>query len=252
VPQLREHALQREPRGEAHADLAIAGKVTGAREHEVAQAGEAREGLGTPAHCGAQARDFGEAARDERSARVAAEREPVADAGGDGDHVLECAAHLDADQVVARIDAQARAVERRRRLGCEGLVARGHYHGGGLPARDLEREAGPGERRGTGASRQGLLDDLVRQRSGRGLEALAGPEKAGRATRGRERLERGAQPRGGCGDDHHLRVAGCAREIGLDADRAGNPVSGEIAARAPAFEGLAIGRGTRPQRHRVL
>jgi hypothetical protein len=43
VPQFREHGFQGLALGEAHADLAIARQVPGAGEHEVAQAGEARE-----------------------------------------------------------------------------------------------------------------------------------------------------------------------------------------------------------------
>ena len=56
-------------------------------------------------------RDLGEAARDERRARVVAEAEAVDRARRDGDHVLQRAAALDADDVVARVEAEVRRVE---------------------------------------------------------------------------------------------------------------------------------------------
>ncbi len=55
-------------------------------------------------------RDLGQAARDQRRFGVLAVAEAVRHAAGDGDDVLQRAADLDADQVVAGVDA-----ERRRR-----------------------------------------------------------------------------------------------------------------------------------------
>ena len=68
---------------------------------------------------GAEARDLGQAARDERGARVVAEAEAVGDAGGDRHHVLHRAADLDADQVGAVVDAHPAAVQQRGRLARE-------------------------------------------------------------------------------------------------------------------------------------
>ena len=52
------------------------------------------------------ARDLGQPARDEPRARVVTEAEAVAGARGDRDDVLERAAHLDADRIVARVHAE--------------------------------------------------------------------------------------------------------------------------------------------------
>ena len=73
--------------------------------------GEARERERRAAARDGEARDLGEAARDERGARVVAEAEPVDRAGGDRDDVLQRAAALDADDVVARVRAQVGRVE---------------------------------------------------------------------------------------------------------------------------------------------
>ena len=98
-------------------DAAIAREIAGAGEDQVAGAGEAHEGFDPPAEPHAEPRDLRQSARDQRRARVVAEPETVRDAGRDGDDVLHRTAHLDADQVVARVDAQPRAVQlpRRRR-----------------------------------------------------------------------------------------------------------------------------------------
>ena len=65
----------------------------------------------SPADRHRQPRHLGQAAGDERGQRVVAEAEAVDDAGGDGDHVLQRAAELDADHVLARIQAQRRPAE---------------------------------------------------------------------------------------------------------------------------------------------
>ena len=84
----------------AQPDLAVARQVAGGGEHQVAEARQAHEGLGARAQGHAQPRHLGQAARDQRGARVQAERHAVGDAGGDGQHVLHRAADLHADRVV--------------------------------------------------------------------------------------------------------------------------------------------------------
>ena len=63
------------------------------------------------AHRAGQPRDLGETARDQRRQGVVPEAERLDDAGGDRDDVLERAAHLDAHDVVARIQPETPARE---------------------------------------------------------------------------------------------------------------------------------------------
>ena len=94
------------PLPDLHADRAVAAQRAGAREHEVAQPGEAGERRRLRAERDAEPRHLGEAARDERRARVEAEPDALDDAGRDGHDVLERAAQLHADDVVVRVDAE--------------------------------------------------------------------------------------------------------------------------------------------------
>jgi hypothetical protein len=88
---------------------------------------------------------LGAAARDERSHRVGAEPEPLAHAGGEGDHILDRAANLDADHVLCVVAAEHVRVEDLAKLAREaGRIARDH-HGGRELARDLLGEGGAGE-----------------------------------------------------------------------------------------------------------
>ena len=106
------------PRAERHAERDVAAGRAGAGQQQVAQAGQARDGLRPPAQGGGQPADLGQAARDQGGARVLAQ--PGADhhAGGDGDHVLRRAADLRADRVVVAVEPEAgrrQRVDRRLR-----------------------------------------------------------------------------------------------------------------------------------------
>ena len=95
----------------------------------------------------AEPHHLGEAAGDQRRAGALAEAAAGDDAAGDGEHVLDRAAELDADQIVARIGAErlGRRAPRQSRCG-ERDVGGGDGDGGRQAARDLLGEAGPGER----------------------------------------------------------------------------------------------------------
>ena len=58
-----------------------------------------------------ETRDLGKPARDERSHGVVPESEPFDHSGGNRDHVLQCAADLDARDIVARVEAHAAAAK---------------------------------------------------------------------------------------------------------------------------------------------
>ena len=91
---------------ELDADGAVAREGAGAGEDEVADAGEAGEGLAAAAAGDGEAGDLGDAAGDEGGGGVVAEVEAVDDAGGEGDDVLERAAEFDAGDVVVGVEAE--------------------------------------------------------------------------------------------------------------------------------------------------
>src|SRR5206468_947055 len=70
------------------ADGAIAAERAGAGQYEIAETGETGEGGGLRAECDTESRHLGEAARDERGARVVTEPEPVDHSCRDGHDVL--------------------------------------------------------------------------------------------------------------------------------------------------------------------
>jgi hypothetical protein len=100
-----EDRCKRRSGGEAQADGPIARQLAGTGEHEIAGAGESHECRDATAEVQPKPGNFGEAARDERRTRVQTEPQSVADAGSDRDHVFRRTGHLDADQIVARVDA---------------------------------------------------------------------------------------------------------------------------------------------------
>ena len=83
-------------------------RLAGARQHEIAEAAQTGERVAAAAFGHRQPRDLHEPARDQRRHRVVPEPGALDDAGGNRDDVLQRAADLDADHVVARIEPEAR------------------------------------------------------------------------------------------------------------------------------------------------
>ena len=107
VPKLAQYLIERHCQRELQPDRCDCAR--GRQVHVSTRSptpGKPHESLEPAAELHAEPRDFGEPARDQRGARVVAEPEPVADAGGDRHHVLERARDFDADDVVARLQAQ--------------------------------------------------------------------------------------------------------------------------------------------------
>src|SRR3954463_13134961 len=96
---------------EFHADGPVAGKASGAGEDEVAHAGKSGHGFVTRTAGFGQAGDLGQSTGDERGDGVVAEPESVANAGGNGDYVLERAAEFHADDVVVGVNAKGVVAE---------------------------------------------------------------------------------------------------------------------------------------------
>jgi hypothetical protein len=164
---------------QAEADAAVARQVAGAGEDQVAHAGQAHEGFRLPAQRGAQAGDFGQAARDQRGARVQPQAQAVGHAGGDGQHVLDRAAHFHADQVVAaNRPARCRrawpvTTQSRSAADSEAMVS---AHG--RPRATSCANDGP-DSAPLATVAQHFAHDLVRQQAGAVFEALAQPDHVG-------------------------------------------------------------------------
>ena len=91
---------------------------------------------------------LGEPASDQRSAaHVVAKPEPVDDAAGDRQDVLDRATNLDAERVLGQIGSKPCASERFDKPTRETRIAAGDCHRGRQIARHLGREARPGQHR---------------------------------------------------------------------------------------------------------
>ena len=139
---------------DAPADREIARLALGAGEHQVAEAGEAGEGLRPAAETAAEPRHLGQAARDQGRSSVGAVSQTIGNPRGYGQHVLDRAAELHADYVIAGVGAKLRTVKQfRYPLGVGGILRRdGHCRG--QAASDLGGETGPRQRRDGRFARQ--------------------------------------------------------------------------------------------------
>ena len=184
------------PSRQREADAPVARQVAGAGEHEVAEPREAHQRLAPAAERGGQAARLGEAARDQRRARVVAEAEAVARAGGDRQHVLHRAADFDAGDVVAlvgaqRVGAQQRGDARRERARRSRRPPAPSAGRARLPPRSSVRRRRPP----APASAAPAPDARARRRPGTRRspaphEALSRARRAARARRLRERRAR--------------------------------------------------------------
>ena len=99
---------QRYAQGEVARLLRVAG------QHQIAQARQAHQGLRLGAQGHGEAGHLGQAAGDQSGARVVAQPLAADDAAGDGQHVLDGAAKLGADDVVRRVHPEGAGTERHR------------------------------------------------------------------------------------------------------------------------------------------
>ena len=189
VPQFAQDVVQLPALRQAEADAPVARQLAGAGQDQVAGAGEPGEGLGTAAQLHPQARDFGQAARDQGRARVGAQTQAVGDAGGDGHDVLYRAADLHAGDIAAEVDAQARAVQGARRGLANPASAEASVSAVGKPRATSSAKLGPDSAPQALPAGSTARGDLMRQLGALRLEALAQPH---------HRLAQGREPRPAC------------------------------------------------------
>src|SRR5688572_23442988 len=143
LPDLRE----REALREKLTDPTVARVLAGARRDEVSEAREARRRERVAAMGEREARDLGEAPRDEAGLRVVAVADPVDRAGAERHDVLQRAAELDADDVVVRIRPEEARADERLEVARGLSVVGGDDRRRGLPIRDLAADVRSGEHR---------------------------------------------------------------------------------------------------------
>src|SRR5437762_4244183 len=223
---------RRLPPRQRHAELAITREAAGARQDEVAEPGEPGERRRAGAEGHREARHLGEAARDEGGARVLAEREPVGQAGRDRHHVLERAAGLDADDVLARVEPELARAELPLERAGERLVPRGDDGGGRAAERHLPRKRRARER---GDPRAGSprLDDLAHPEVPHGVQAFRGRDDRHALGDRRQGLERRREELGRHRDDEKRRAVHRLGELRRRRDARGDVEVGEVP-RAPA------------------
>lgn len=116
---------------EAFADSAIAAVAADAGGDQVAQAGESEEGLLVGSERDAEASHLGESARHQRGLGVVAVAESIADAGRDGNDILQRSGQFDAEQVAICVDPEAIGREKLLSVCGKGVVVAGDDDAGG-------------------------------------------------------------------------------------------------------------------------
>ena len=106
-----QNILQRLPFTQPHADAAVTRQVHETRQHDVARPRQTRERLGPGAHLRRQPSDLCASLRHNAGQRVVPQLQTLDHPRGDGQHVLQRAAHLDPDDVRAGVHAQMRGRE---------------------------------------------------------------------------------------------------------------------------------------------
>ena len=193
----------------------------------------------------AEARDLGQAARDQRGARVVAEPQPVADAGRDRHHVLHRAADLHADRGRRRVDAQRAAVQQRAALRAKRGSRRRERQRAGRPRATSSAKIGPESAPQRAPTLCGR-GDLVRQGAG-----ALGSKPLHSQTNGvpREHLQRVAQSGHRRRDEHEARASRARRGVRghRERRRAARPREGSAVAPLGARSRSACA-GSRAQR----
>ena len=111
--------------------------AAGGGQNEIAHSRQPGERRRLGAQGNAEARDLGQAARDQRGARVVAQAQALEEARGERDDVLERAGQLHAHHVGERVDAEHGGREGLLHLQRHVVVLRSRHDGRRLPLVDL-------------------------------------------------------------------------------------------------------------------
>ena len=139
-----EDVLEGFPLTQPHAHRAVAGQVHEARQHDVARAGQPRQRLRPRAHLGREPPNLRASLRHDGRERVVSQGQALDHARGDGQHVLQRAAHLHAHDVRAGVDPQVRGREEALNPPREILILGRGYDGRRQSLHELDREGGAG------------------------------------------------------------------------------------------------------------
>src|SRR5690606_13604356 len=108
---LTQHLVERAALPDLHPDVPIAAEPARARQNEVAHACQTAECERVRAELHGQARDLCKAACDQRRQCIVAEAEPCDHPGSHCNDILECAAELDTNHVLAGVRPEVRRLE---------------------------------------------------------------------------------------------------------------------------------------------
>ena len=250
----RLHGLgQRHALRQQQAHTPVARQITRAGEHQVTQARQPHKGVHARPQGEAQPGDFGQAARDQGCTGIEPQRQAVAQARGNGQHVLHGTAHFHARYVGVFVHAQGTAMESLHQELAQGGIAAGGDQGAGLATRHLHGKAGATEdTRTQGRCHLGthfMSQQAIGLAQRRGLKALAQPRHGRSAC-----LQLGqpsAQCRHGRPQHHQIGLLAQGQRIATghaQGRRKAHPL--EVArVLAGRLHGAGLGSIARPQRH---
>ena len=135
-----QHIGQRTAASQLEPDVAIAAQCSGACEHEITETGQARHRFTLSTGGARQPRDFRQPARDEPRLRVLPETKSFGDACSNRNHVLQCAANLDAHHVACSIQPEVRGAEIGLHFVYDTRILRGDTDSGRELPRHLRRK----------------------------------------------------------------------------------------------------------------
>src|SRR5438067_2055233 len=159
------------------ADGAVAREPAGAGEDEIAHARQAGESLAAGAAGDGQTTNLRQTTGNKGGDGVVSQSETVAYAGGDGDNILQRTAQLDANNVVAGVNAEARVAEFALHQSRKFRWLRGCGDSGRIAARNFNRERRPTDGRdamGLSSFAQHGGDDFAHAQQRAFLDALGG------------------------------------------------------------------------------
>src|SRR5712671_5064946 len=134
----------------AFAETTIPAQSRETSDNEIAQSAQAGEGFGVRTASDSQPAHFDNGSGNQGRFGIVAKSKPVANAGGNGDDVLERATQLDSEQIIAGIDPKGGTIEERLCPRGSSQVAAGCHNRGRKAASHFEGESGTGQRRAFG------------------------------------------------------------------------------------------------------